>query len=147
MALEQRAEVDVEQLVAVHREHVAVLGAAACGEPDPAAAAERLRLLGRDDLGAEPVELALEQLALAGGAAHDHAVDARCREPGDRVGDERPSRDLDERLRAPTCGVAEALGLAAGEDDRLHGSEVELGSRSGVSPNEPSGEAARPMPS
>ena len=50
-------------------------------EADPAAAAERLGLLGRDDLGAEPAELALESSPCPAAQRHDHAVDARRREP------------------------------------------------------------------
>ena len=71
-------------------------------------------------LGAEAPELSLEELALPRGAGHDHAVDAGLREPRDLVGGERPATDLDERLRASARGVAEPLGLAAAEDDRLH---------------------------
>ena len=65
MPVEQRLEVDLDELVAVQREHVAALLPRSRGELDPAAAAEPLRLLGGDDLGAEAGELALEQLALA----------------------------------------------------------------------------------
>ena len=70
---EQRVEVDVDELVAVQREDVAAPDAAARGELDAAAATEPLGLLGGDDLGAEPAELALEELALPGGARDDHA--------------------------------------------------------------------------
>ena len=43
-----------------------------------------------------------------------------CAEPADLVGGERLAGDVDERLRPPAGRVAEALGLAAAEDDRLH---------------------------
>ena len=59
--VEQRREVDVDELVAVQRVDVAVARPRARGELDPAAAAETLRLLRRDDLGAEPRELLLEE--------------------------------------------------------------------------------------
>ena len=57
---EQRAEVDVDELVAVHREHVAVLGSRAGRVPDPATAAEPLGLARADELDAEPREAPLE---------------------------------------------------------------------------------------
>ena len=38
----------------------------------------------------------------------------------DLVGHQRPARQLDERLRAAARGLAEALGLPARQDDRLH---------------------------
>ena len=47
-------------------------------------------------------------------------LDARLREPRDLVRGERLARDVDERLRAAAGRVAQALGLAAREDDRLH---------------------------
>ena len=53
----------------------------------------------------------------------------------DLVGGERPPGDLDERLRAAAGRVAEPLGLAAGEDDRLHLAA------------DPAGRSGRPMPS
>ena len=56
MALEERAIVEVEQLVAVHRENRAVLAPVACCEVQPAAAAERLRFSHRRDLDAAPAE-------------------------------------------------------------------------------------------
>ena len=51
---EERAKVDVEQLVAVEREHGPCLLPPGGREPEPAAAAERLVLPHRVDLGAEP---------------------------------------------------------------------------------------------
>ncbi|MCZ7587395.1 MAG: hypothetical protein M5U27_00735 [Gaiella sp.] len=120
MPREQRAELDVDQLVAVHREHVARLPAEAGGEADAAAAAEPLGLARAhepDTEGAEPVE---ECLLLPREAAHDHAVDPGPREPADLPGEERPASDRHERLRQAPRGVAEPLGLATGEDDRLH---------------------------
>src|SRR5262249_14435272 len=119
VAVEQAAEVDVDELVAVQGEDVALLPAEGGGEAKPAAAAESLRLLGGDDLGPEPVELPLEQLALAGGTREDHARHARPREPAHLVCGERLPGDLDEGLRPAPRGVAEALGPAAREDDRL----------------------------
>ena len=41
-------------------------------------------------------------------------------EPRHLVRGERPARDRDERLRPALRGVAEALGLAAREDQRFH---------------------------
>ena len=70
-------EVDRDELVAVQREDVAALAPLLRPEADAAAPPQPLRLLGRDHLGAEARELALEQLALPGGAGHDHALDAR----------------------------------------------------------------------
>ena len=100
-ALEQAREVDVDQLVAVQREDVAASPRCELrGELDAAAAPEPLRLLGGDDLGAEPAELLLEEPSLPGGAREDHARHAGAHEPRDLVGGERPARDVDERLRA-----------------------------------------------
>ena len=101
MPLEQRLEVDLDELVAVQREDVAALVPLARGELDPAAAAEPLGLLRRHDLRPEARELALEQLALPDGARDDHAVDARAREPADLVRGERPAR---RPRRAPSAG-------------------------------------------
>src|SRR5262249_54640803 len=114
---EQRAEVDVDELVAVQCEDVAALAALARCEPQAAAAAEPLRLLGAHDLDSEAGELAHEEFALSHSAGDDHAGDARTREAPDLVRGERTTGDVDERLRPSARSVAEALGLAAGEDD------------------------------
>ena len=93
-----------------------------------------------------PAELALEQLAGAGRARDDHALDAGPREQRDRVGGERPVADRHERLRQAAGGVAKALGLAAGEQDRLHQSCVRralLRSRA----DRRTASSGRPMPS
>src|SRR5204863_9462473 len=74
---EQRAEVDVDELVAVHRVGVAALAPLPRGELDPAAAAEPLGLLGDADLCAEAGQLALDERALAGSTGDDHPPDAR----------------------------------------------------------------------
>src|SRR6185312_4886534 len=83
MPLEQRVEGDLDQLVAVQGVDVAVFLPLARGELDAAAATEPLGLLRRDDLGAEPGQLALEQLPLAERARDDHAPDARTRQTAD----------------------------------------------------------------
>ena len=79
----------------------------------------------------------VERLLLPAEAAHDHAVR---RPPGRaarsaRRASGRPA-DRDERLRAAPRRVAEPLGLAAREDDRLHQPFVA-----------PFAGAARPIPS
>src|SRR5581483_7106422 len=148
MPLEHGNEVDVDELVAVQRVDVPGL----LPEPgcvlDPAAPAEPLGLLRGGNLGAEPLQLALEDGALPGGAGHDHPRHAGPHEPGDLVGRERPARDVDERLRAPAGRVAEPLGLAAGEDDRLQGPYASAVARwAGVSGSTSVAEVGRPMPS
>ena len=70
-------EVDVDQLVAVQRVDVPGLPPLAGGEAQAAAAAEPLRLLGGDDLGAEARQLLLEERALARSAGEDHPRHAR----------------------------------------------------------------------
>ena len=84
MRRDQVVEVDVEELVAVHGEDRPARGALLRREADPAAAAERLRLLDRDDLDAEAREVADELLALAGRARDDQPVDARLAQALDR---------------------------------------------------------------
>ncbi len=86
----------------------------------PSPAPERLLLAGEGELDADALERALELLLLTGAAADDHAVDAGGREAADLVRGERTARDVDERLRPALRCVAEALGLAAREEDRLH---------------------------
>ena len=120
VALEERAVVEVEQLVAVHRENGAVLAPMAGGEAQSAAAAERLRLSDGDDLDASPAERCVELVFLSDRAGDDRTRDPGRREPLDRVRGERLPRHLHERLRLALRGLAEPLGLAAGEDERLH---------------------------
>ena len=144
--VEEAAQVDVEQLVAVQRVDGPLLRAMRSGEAQAAAAAERLRLADGDDLGAEAGERLLEQLLAAGLAAQDHARDAGADEPQHLVLGERAAADLDERLRKPAGGVAEALRLAACEDERLHQRRTR-GSGSSVSGRAENGEVGRPMPS
>jgi hypothetical protein len=90
------------------------------GEAQAAAATEGLGLLDGDDLRAWPRKLTLEELAGAGGARHDHALDAGAGEQGDRVGGERLPRDGHQRLGEPLGSVAQTLGLAAGQQESLH---------------------------
>ena len=63
---QQGREVDVDQLVAVQREQVALLAPRRRREADAPAPPERLRLGDRDDLGAEAAERRLEGRLLAG---------------------------------------------------------------------------------
>ena len=83
---------------------------------------------------------------LPGGAREDHARHAGAREPADLVRSERLARDLDERLRTSAGSVAEPLGLAAGEDDRLHRGYV-LAAGRGACGTVSGGAVGRPMPS
>src|SRR5438552_235640 len=96
---EERGEVDVEQLVAVQREHGPVLVTAGGGEAQPAAAAERLGLADELDLCAERAERVLERGLLAGAAGDDHPLDTRADESRDRVLEQRDAADRHERLR------------------------------------------------
>src|SRR5262245_25361650 len=146
MALEQVAQVDAEPLVAVQREHGTALVAVGSREAQAAAASERLALTDGDDLGAEAAQLLLEERLVSRQAADDHARDTRLCESRNLIRGERPARDGDQRLRAALRRVAEALCLAAGQDQRLHPYAVS-GSRSGVSGSTSSGETARPIPS
>ena len=100
--------------------HVAALAAERGGEPDRASAAEPLGLARAGDLDAEAGETLLEVRLLPGRAADDHAVDAGPVQAADLPGEQRLAADLDERLRPARRRVAHPLGLAAGEDDRLH---------------------------
>src|SRR5206468_12272368 len=61
LRLEQPAEVDVDELVAVQGEDLTRLTARRCREADASAAAEGLRLAYGDDLGPDPAERGLEQ--------------------------------------------------------------------------------------
>src|ERR1043166_6097444 len=116
------------------------------GEADPTAPAERLGLADGDALRADLAELLLEEVLLSFRAADQNAIDPGCGELLHLIGDQRLARDLDQCLRAATRGVAETLGFAAGEDDRLH---YCLSSRSGssVSGSAAGADSARPMPS
>src|SRR5207253_4731396 len=89
-------------------------------EPQPSPTPERLRLRHRDDLGAEPGELRLEQARLPGGAADDHPVDAGAHELPDLVLGKWMARNRHERLRMTARRVTQARRLPAREDDRLH---------------------------
>src|SRR5207237_7953453 len=124
----------------------ASLAACSYRELDPATAPEPLGLLGGRDLDSETGELLLEQRALSRRARHDHALDPRTCEPPDLIRDERPAGDVHERLRPAAGGLAHALGLATGKDDRLH-YVSSSGSRSAVSGSTSAGELGRPMPS
>ena len=141
-------EVDVDELVAVQREDVALLVPLPRRELDPAAPAERARAprRRRSRRRARPAPPS-NSAPWPAAQRDDHALDARGREPSDLVRGERPAGDVDERLRPPAAGVAEALGLAARQDDRLHYSLRSSRSGSGVSGSEANGEAARPIPS
>ena len=93
--LEQAVEVDVDQLVAVQREHVAVLQARSAprsGSPPPRPSRSRLPRAG--DLDAEAGEALLELRLLAGRAADDHALDPRAPQPADLPREQRPAADL-----------------------------------------------------
>jgi len=57
MLFEQRAQIDVEQLVPVQRIDVSLLRSSGGGETNSASSTERLGLLDGNDLRAEPVQL------------------------------------------------------------------------------------------
>ena len=115
------AQVDVEQLVAVQREHRPALAPVRRREAEPAAAAERLRLADRDDLGAEAASSLLEQrLAAARRTRRSRASTPAAASRATWYAASGLPGDGHERLRPALRGVAEPLGLAAGEDDRLH---------------------------
>ncbi len=119
-AAEQARVVDVDELVTVQSKDLALPGAEGRGELDPTAAPEPLGLFCHHDLRADARELGREQRALARSAREDHPGDTGVRQATDLVSGERLPGDLDERLRPSSGGLAEALGLAAGENDRLH---------------------------
>src|SRR3954468_2458255 len=146
MLLEQRGEIDVEQLVSVQPENVAVLPALLRGETDATSPTEPFRLLGDLDLWTEACERFGELVAGAKAAADDHPRHAGPGQKPDLPRCQWTARDRDERLRNPAGGVAEALGLAARQNDRFHYS-VGAMSRSSVSGKAESGEEARPIPS
>ena len=112
--------VEVEQLVPVEREHRPALGAMRGGEAEAAAAAERLGLPHRLDLGAEAGERIPEDVLLPRAAGDDDARHSRVDEPRDGVLREREPADRDERLRQALRRVAEPFRLTAREDKRLH---------------------------
>jgi len=85
MVVEQAGEVDVDQLVAVHREDIAGLGAEVGCEPDAATATETLGLARADDVGADPVQRFEKRLFLTSEAADDHPLDTDSGEP-ERLG-------------------------------------------------------------
>src|SRR5579871_2064443 len=112
--------VEVEQLVSVEREHRAALPAMRRGKAEAAAAAERLALPHRLDLGAEADERVPEDVLLAGAAGDDDARHSRVDESADGVLGERKARDGDERLRQPRRRLAQPLRLPACEEKSLH---------------------------
>ena len=116
----ERGEVDVEQLVAVEREHRSALLPPRGRELQAAAAAERLGLPHRLDLGAEACERVHEHVLLAGAARDDDARDAGSDEAADGVLGERIAGHRDERLGQALRGLPHALRLAAREEQRLH---------------------------
>jgi hypothetical protein len=97
-----------------------LLAARLRSEPETAAASERLGLLDRDHVGPNARQLALEQLAGAGRASDDHALDSGAGEQCESVCGQGPVSNGDERLRQTAGGVPKAFGLAAGEQDRFH---------------------------
>src|SRR5262249_35574639 len=120
MLRQQPCEVDVEQLIAVQGEDVAGLAPLSRREPDASAPPQALGLLCDRELRTDPVQCRGERLARARVAAENHALDAGTAEQADLPGRERTPGDRYERLRQPARGVAEALGLAARQNDRLH---------------------------
>src|SRR5207249_2386768 len=90
----------------------------------------------------ETVKLTLEEVALPRSTRDDHALHAGARESRHLVGDERAPRHVDQRLRPPTGSVAEPLGLAAGEDDRLQAATPRPGGRARPSPASATGRVA-----
>ena len=111
---EEAGEIGVEELVPVEGIDVAAPPARLRREAQASPAAERLRLGDGDDLRAEAGELGLEEPLLSGGAAHEHALDARAREQHDLVGGQRTPPDRNEGLRPPLRGRAETLCPATG---------------------------------
>src|SRR5262249_51191513 len=136
---------DVEELVAVQREDGAVLLTARRGEPEPAAAAERLLLADGLDLRAETGERVDERLLLARAARNDDARDAGGDEAADAVLRGRKAGDRQERLGESLRRFSEPFRLAARKEQRLH---QRLSSGSGAACGS-GGDAwrGRPMPS
>ena len=146
MSSKQGREVEIEQLVAVEREHVVGLLPLRRGEADASTPPEPLGLLGNRHLGAQPVQRGREFLAGAGVAADDHPVDSGASQQAELPGRQRPPSHGHERLREAARDVAEPLGLATRQNDRFHYS-ASSASTSGVSGSAASGDDARPMPS
>src|SRR5215211_5192615 len=101
MAHEQLGEVELDELVAVQGEDIAIFTPLLGREPQPAAPAKRLVLLHGDDLRPDPIEPLEEQAALPRCAAHEHAIDARRSERRHLVSGQWPTGDWNERLRLP----------------------------------------------
>ena len=118
--LQERAQVDVVQLVAVERIERARLLSMLCRKAQASPAPERLRLRDGDDRRTQPCELRLEQCRLPVATADDHALDACAHELRHLVLRDRMSRDRDERLRLSPGRVAEPRRLPPREDDRFH---------------------------
>src|SRR4029450_4729170 len=91
------------------------------------------------DLGPDPSELRLEDVLLPRGAADDHASAPDGLELEHLVGDERPPRDRDERLRTTLRSVTESLALSASEKNGLHRERFSLLAPSDAFVLEPSG--------
>ena len=111
-----------------------------------AAAAERLVLPHRLDLGAEPRERVEERVLVAGAAGDDDARHAAVDEPRDAVRREGKTSHRHERLRQSLRRLAQPLRLAAGEQERFHYSLVSS-SRSAASGSTSVAEIRRPIPS
>jgi hypothetical protein len=120
VAREQRLELDVEELVAVQREARARLAPLARSELQASPTPERLLLARERELDADALQRSGELVLLPGAAAHDHPLDAGPGQSTDLVLSEWLPADVDERLRTPLRGIAEPLGSAAREEDRLH---------------------------
>ena len=122
VAFEQVAEVDAEQLVAVQREDRARLAAAARPRSEARRRGRAARARRRRRSPApRPAELAPRTAPRSPARSATITRDTPAsREPRDLVRGERPARDGDERLRPALRRVAEALGLAARQDQRLH---------------------------
>ena len=143
---EQRAEVDVEELVAVEREHRALLLPPCGREPQAAPAPERLVLPHRLDLCAEPGERCEESVLVSRAARDDHARHAALDQPGHGVRGERQASYGHERLRQPLRRLAQPLRLASGKQKGFHYSLVSS-SGSAASGRTSSREIRRPVPS
>ena len=117
---EELAEVDVEELVAVEREHGAVLLPPRRSEAQSAATAERFRFADRLDVGTEAGECVDEDVLLAGAAGDDDARHTGGDEPAHGVLGEREAGDGNERLRQSLRRLSQPLRLAARKEQRLH---------------------------
>ena len=146
MLREERAEVDVEELVAVEREHRTVLLPPRCSQAQAAAAPKRLNLPHRLDLGAQTAERLQVRLLVAGAARDDDARHSTFDEPRHRVPREWNPSERHERLRQPLRRIAEPFCLAAPKDEGFHYSLVSS-SGSTASGRTSVGEMRRPVPS